>query len=54
MDLRRMVTQFDVMVALKTSLARSIHWSILKVGSRKMAAATSEVHEWVLAKSLLD
>jgi hypothetical protein len=54
MELRRTVTLFDIMVALKTSLARSIHWSILKMGSRKTAAATSEVCVWVLAESLLD
>jgi hypothetical protein len=54
MDLRRTVALFDVMVALTTSLARSIPWSFLKMGSRRTATATSKVCAWVLAESLLD
>jgi hypothetical protein len=33
MDLRRMVALFEVVVALTASLAKSIRWSFLKMGS---------------------
>jgi hypothetical protein len=54
MDLRRTVALFDVVVALTASLARSMRWSFVKMGSRKTTAATFEVCAWVLAESLLD
>jgi hypothetical protein len=54
MDFHRTMALFDVVVALMESLARSIPWSILKMGSRKTATSDSEVHAWVLAESLLD
>jgi hypothetical protein len=51
MDLHSTVAMFDIMVTLMASLARSICWSFLKMGSRKTATATSEVCAWVLTES---